>query len=226
MFFLNTSRPLFHKNPKLRQAVNFAVNRRALTRELGAYGGRATDQYLLPVMPGFQDERIYPLKGSDLKKARALAKGNMRSGKAVIYTPNLSARVAGAQVVERNLEAIGLKVEIVEHPPALHLQKLATLGEPFDIADVGFGTGQARDPSFLSFLFDGRTIGQPGFANFSYFDSPTYTRLLEEASRLTGAERYRAYGKLDVQLSRDAAPAIPFAAQNVSRRSSPRGPAA
>ena len=36
MFFLNTSRPLFHKNPKLRQAVNFAVDRRALARELGA----------------------------------------------------------------------------------------------------------------------------------------------------------------------------------------------
>jgi hypothetical protein len=38
--------------------------------------------------------------------------------------------------------------------------------------------------------------------------------LLEEASRLTGAARYRAYGELDVRLSRDAAPAIPFAALN------------
>ena len=31
MFVLNTSRPLFRNNPKLRQAINFAVDRRALT---------------------------------------------------------------------------------------------------------------------------------------------------------------------------------------------------
>ena len=35
MFVLNTSRPLFKNNPKLRQAINFAVDRRRLTRELG-----------------------------------------------------------------------------------------------------------------------------------------------------------------------------------------------
>ena len=122
--------------------------------------------------------------------------------------------VARAQILKRNLKAIGLEVEIVEHPPALHLQKFGTPGEPFDLADVGVGTGQARDPSFLNFLFDGRTIGQPGYANFSYFDSPKYNRLLEEASRLTGAERYRAYGELDVQISRDAAPAIPVRGPN------------
>ena len=49
--------------------------------------------------------------------------------------------------------------------------------------------------------------------------SPTSTRrsttgCSREASRLTGAERYRAYGKLDVELSSDAAPAIPFAVVN------------
>ena len=36
----------------------------------------------------------------------------------------------------------------------------------------------------------------------------------EEASRLSGDARYRAYGELDVQISRDAAPGIPFAVLN------------
>jgi ABC-type transport system substrate-binding protein len=39
-------------------------------------------------------------------------------------------------------------------------------------------------------------------------------RLLEEASRLTGDERYRAFGDLDVQISRDVAPAIPYSYDN------------
>jgi len=214
LFVLNTSRPLFRKNPKLRQAVNFTVDRRALTRELGAYGGRATDQYLLPVAPGFQDERIYPLKGPDLKKALALAKGNTRSGKAVLYTPSLALPMATAQIVQRNLKAIGLEVEIKAFPPGVAFGKIATPGEPFDIGYIGWFGPLARDPSFLNFLFDGRTIGQAGFGNWSYFNSPKYNRLLEEASRLTGAERYRVYGELDVELSRDVAPAIPWAAIN------------
>jgi hypothetical protein len=44
--------------------------------------------------------------------------------------------------------------------------------------------------------------------NFSYFNVPKYNRLLERAARLSGPRRYRAYGDVDVQLARDAAPAI------------------
>jgi ABC-type transport system substrate-binding protein len=214
LFFLNTSRPLFRNNVKLRQAVNFAVDRGALARELGPYGGRPTDQYLLPVMPGFRDKWIYPVKGPDLRKARELARGRTRGGKAVLYTPSFPFPLATAQIVQRNLREIGLEVEIKTFPPAVSFQKLATPGEPFDIGYGGFfGTG-TRDPSFLNLLFDGRTIGQLGFGNWSYFDSREYNRLLDQASRMTGAARYRVFGELDVQLSRDAAPAIPWAALN------------
>jgi hypothetical protein len=47
--------------------------------------------------------------------------------------------------------------------------------------------------------------------NLSYFDSPTNNALIDRAGRLSGVARYRAYGDLDVQLARDAAPAIPYA---------------
>jgi peptide/nickel transport system substrate-binding protein len=218
VFVLNASRPLFRKNPKLRQAVNFAVDRRALTRELGPYGARATDQYLLPVVPSFRDERIYriyPLKVPDLKKARALAEGNTRSGKAVLYTPSLALPLATAQIVQQNLKAIGLEVEIKPFPPGVAFGKMATPGKPFDIGYVGWIGPQTRDPSLLEWMFDGRSIANaPDFGNWSYFNSPKYNRLLDEASRLTGAERYQAYSELDVQLSREVAPAIPWAALN------------
>jgi oligopeptide transport system substrate-binding protein len=116
MFVLNTSRPLFRNNPRLRQAVNFAVDRRALTRELGPYAGIATDQYLAPSQPGYTDERIYPLKGPDLRKARALARGSTRARKAVLYTTTSPVDVAQAQVLQRNLKAIGIDLEIVQFP--------------------------------------------------------------------------------------------------------------
>lgn len=208
MFALNASRPLFKANVKLRQALNFAVDRRALTRELGAYAGTPTDQYLPSTMPGYVSARIYPLTGPDLKKARALANGNRRSGKAVLYTLDGPVDVAQAEILKQNLAAIGIELEIQRFPLALLFQKLATPGEPFDIGRVSWGFD---DPGDFRFLFDGRTIGQPDSGNWSYFDSPTFNRKLDRASKLPlGAERDRAYGQIDVELSRDAAPAIPY----------------
>jgi peptide/nickel transport system substrate-binding protein len=210
MFVLNTSRPLFRRNVELRQAVNFAVNRRALLRERGPLAGTLTDQYLPPGVPGYRNDRIYPLKGPDLKTANELARGRTRSGKAVLYTIANPIGTAQAQIVKDNLSKIGLEVEVKAFPGPVLFDKLATPGEPFDIGWIGW-IG-IMDPFLLNDLFDGRTIGEPGFANYSYFDSPRYSRLLEAASRLpVGPARYKAYGELDVDIAKHAAPAIAFA---------------
>ena len=79
MFVLNTSGPLFRNNPELRQAINFAVDRKKLLDERGPLGGTLTDQYLPPGLPGYRNERIYPLEKPDLVRAKALALGNLRS---------------------------------------------------------------------------------------------------------------------------------------------------
>jgi len=214
MLVLNASRPLFRNNPKLRQAVNFAVDRQALTRELGPLAGTPTDQYLSPSQPGYRDEQIYPLKAPELRRARKLAKGNLRSGKAVLFTRTDPVDLAQAQVLEQSLKAIGLAVEVVPFPSQqLLYDKLATDSAGFDIGRVQWG--HSPDPSWFSSIFDGRTIGQPGNQNYSYFNSPKYNRLFDHASRLpAGSERDRAYGALDSRLSRDLAPAIPFANLN------------
>ena len=191
-----------------------------MTRELGLLAGTATDRYLSPSQPGYTEERIYPLKGPDLPRARALAKGHTRSGKAVLYTTTSPADVAQAQVLQQNLKAIGLAVEITQFPRPLIFEKLATGGNGFDIGRVAWS--HLPDPSWFANIFDGRTIGQAGNQNWSYFNSRTYNRLFDEASRLTGNERYRAYGKLDLQLSRVAAPAIPIANVNAIAFVSPR----
>ena len=54
------------------------------------------------------------------------------------------------------------------------------------------------------------TIGKAGNANWSYFNSPRWNSALRRASRLTGEARYRAYGRLDVELARDEAPAVAY----------------
>jgi peptide/nickel transport system substrate-binding protein len=212
MFALNTSGPLFRDNAPLRQAINYAVERTAIVRQTGVYSGTPTDQFLPPVLPGFTDAHIYPLAKPDLAKARALAKGNTRSGKLVLYW-DADHPLAQAQIVKQDLARIGLKVEIRSFPAALYFTKIFTPGEPFDMAYLGVGFGP--DPGdWLTGLFDGALIGTPGNSNLSYFDSPAWNRALRQASRLTGQARYRAFGKLDVQIARDAAPAVAYGFDN------------
>jgi peptide/nickel transport system substrate-binding protein len=209
-FALNTSRPLFLNNPKLRQAVNFAIDRKALLRERGPLAGFVTDQYLPASIPGYRDERIYPLKAPDVTGARALAKGNTRNGKATLYVPATPLGAAQGQILRQDLKRIGLTVAIEQFPVTLYFEKLLKRGEPFDIAWSGW-LANLPDPDVLNDLFEGKSIGNPAAANESYFDSPVYNERLEAASKLTGSARYRTYGKLDVDLARDAAPAIAYA---------------
>ncbi len=72
MLAFNASRPLFRNNPKLRQAINFALDRQALVASTGGpIAGRPTDQYLPHGIPGFRDSNVYPLESADLPRARA-----------------------------------------------------------------------------------------------------------------------------------------------------------
>jgi len=218
-YALNMSRPLFRNNPRLRQAVNFAIDRSALRRaEGGSLVGRLTDQYLSPGMPGFKDVHIYPLAGPDLRRARTLARGHTRGGKAVLYTVDFPARLAAAQSIRQNLAKIGLDVQIKGIPLPAYFGRLGARGA----YDIGFApwVPDYRDPyAVLNLLFDGRFIGA---TNWARFDSAGYNPLLRRAALLKGAARYRAYGELDVRLARDAAPMIAVEVLNeptlVSRR--------
>jgi peptide/nickel transport system substrate-binding protein len=204
-YAFNTSRPLFKNNPKLRKAVNFAIDRAALRNAgAGSVESTLTDQYLPPSMPGFRDARIYPLERPDLRRARELARGHLRSGHAVLYTVKSPEQLKFAQSVSANLAQIGLDVEIKGIPQPAYFGRLGAKGQ----YDIGFQTWlpDYDDPvGVLTPLFDSRSIGT---TNWGRFRSSTFDRLLREAAKSSGPARYRVYGDLDVRLARDAAPSV------------------
>jgi ABC-type transport system substrate-binding protein len=154
--------------------------------EIDPFVETPTDQNLPPTMPGFRNARIYPLKGPDLRRARALARGNTRSGKAVLYTCTGPECIAPAQILQQNLKKIGLDVRIRQFPIPLQLEKMATRGEPFDIGRVWY-TADRNDPAEFVSIFDGRDIRRSGSGNLSYFDSPTHNKLIARPARRSGA---------------------------------------
>lgn len=213
LLLLNSSRPLFKDNPRLRRAVNLALNRRALSASVGgAQGsGTPTDQHLPPSLPGFRDARVAPLASSDVRRAKELARGSLRTAKAVFYVPDFPPPLALAQLAKRQLAEIGLEVTL--RPVPYHVTNSAYLGrigapdEPWDIA-LALWTPDYIDPyAYVNRLLDARFIGGTNLARYS---SPKYNRLMRVAARLRGAVRYQRYGELDVELARNAAPIVPI----------------
>jgi peptide/nickel transport system substrate-binding protein len=220
---LNSSQRLFKNNAPLRRAVNFALERPALLKARGgAVTGALTDQYLPPGMPGFVNAHVYPLRHPDLRRAKALARNHTRSGKAVLYVRNDPIDTAQSQIIQRDLRKIGIDVKVKVFPGPALFQKLFTPGTPYDMTVLGYGPDYSDPYVVLDTLFDGRMIGTPYTFDLGYFDSPKYNARLAAASKLTGSARYAAYGKLDVELARNAAPMVAYESESalafVSRR--------
>ncbi|MDQ3672619.1 MAG: ABC transporter substrate-binding protein, partial [Actinomycetota bacterium] len=208
MLGFNSSRPLFRANPDLRRAVNFALNRRALVNAGGSNVSRPSDQYLPAIIPGFKDADVYPLERADLQRARALASGNLRGGKAILYVNSSPLPMAIGQLIKQQLAEIGLDVELrgipIHSASAAYFNKLATPGEPWDMA-FGLWSPSYIDPfAYINLLFDGRFVGG---TNFTRFASTPLDKQMRQAARLPqGSSRNSAYAALDVRLAREAAP--------------------
>jgi len=210
---MNNEQPLFKGNTKLRQAVNWAIDRPQLVRQRGYLGGARTDQILPPGMPGYKNWAIYPLEGvnaASTAKAKSLAAGNERGGKAVFYTFNVSHGITVAQVVQFNLKQIGLDVEVKQFERTVQHAKAATRGEPFDITYEGWGMDYPDPSNFINVLLDGSRLQAENNVNESYYNDPVFNKRMEEASRLAGDARLKAYGILDRDIMRDGAPMAPF----------------
>ncbi len=201
---LNTSRPLF-ADARLRRAVNYVLDRRAIARAVQAGGlpAQPADQYLPPGLPGFRDIHPYPLT-PDLSRARRLARGH--GGHAVLDTCSRPYCRAVAQLVQAELAPLGITVEIKVLAFEALLGRVGTRGEPFDMTVFGW-TADYPDPSDFLSLFDGRSITATGNDNVAYFDDPGFNRRLAAAAQLSGPRRYLAYQALDAELTRIASPA-------------------
>jgi peptide/nickel transport system substrate-binding protein len=209
MLAFNSARSVFRNNLSLRKAVNLALNRRAIVNGTSSpLASVPSDQYLPSTMPGFRDADIYPLDHPNLRRARQLARGNLRGGKVVMYTANSPLPMGLALLVKRQLAEIGLDVEVRGLPlhtaSGAYYKKLANPGEPWDLA-LGLWQPAYVDPyAYLNQLWDGRYIGG---TNFTSFNSSSYNQQMRRTARVPQyGQRNRAYGALDVRLAREAAP--------------------
>jgi oligopeptide transport system substrate-binding protein len=213
---LNHDRRLFGPKPglgnvQLKRAVNYALDRRSMLAQYGAHAGTVHDQLLPPMVGGYRDVRAYPAR-PNFPFARRLANGRLRGRDGVFFCFGPAPAGEVCQVAQSNLGQIGLDLDVVR---VRSCQFGCDLGRPnpYDLALVTWRSNYF-DPFDFLYRVDGRSIQPATNVNQSYFDSPRFNRLLAAANRLIGASRYKALGRLDHRIMREAAPVAVFATVN------------
>ena len=213
MLVLNTRGPLFRNNPKLRQAVNFAVDRSALTREPDHSPVPPQTSTSRRPSPGIGTSASIRSRDPTCVRARARRGQDTEwQGRPLHEKPSRRPSPGAGAPAEPEGDRPRGRDRAVPGPSCCSrswpLTRSASTSAVFNGAIRPIPTGSVSSST------GGRSDG------WATRTGPTSTRRRStgsstRASRLPlGSERDRTYGGLDVRLSRDAAPAIPFANLN------------
>ena len=204
----NTVPPL--NNPKVRQAINTAINRLAIQRVWGGPSqGVPTEQILPPTMPGYVKTNNYPVEG-DVAAAKALMKA------AGVTTPvSLTLRTLSdqpgyaqvAQVIQADLAPIGIKVNITTAPDSVNG---GVISVPKNHVPMGINTWTQDYPypdDFFNPLLDGNNITPTGNNNYASYNNPAVNKQIESLDTKATSDQWNA---LDKQIISNDAPWAPL----------------
>lgn len=184
LIFMRNDRPPFD-DPKVRQAVNHAIDVEALmTNLVGELGIRARSTTVPPDMPGSATEEL-EFVPFDLERARQLlAESSQPEGFQTTLTVDSESelRVAEAQAIQEMLAEVGIQVEINQIPQADRL----TLYQSGEYEGMGFWEWGSDFPDangMLLPLFHSRNV--PPQSNASFYSNPEVDKRLDAADAET-----------------------------------------
>jgi len=183
-YFMNNRVAPFD-NVKVRQAVDYAINRNALVR---IYGGLATptQNVLPPTYPQYKKLNLYPY---NLSKAKSLIKEAGATGASVtVWTSNNTSRNApqAGQYLQSVLKSIGLNAKLKQINAAVYW---TTVGNQATKSQIGFADWYQDYPHPLDWfdvLLNGNRITQTHNNNYSNFDDPAVNAKIDELKKVSG----------------------------------------
>ena len=206
---MNVSVPPFD-DPKLRQALNYAINKEAIARDVYAGLIAPANGILPPGFPGFNTN----LDGYeyDPDRARKLLAESKYADNLEDYQPFIltTAGSFGASlsldmevILQMWRDNLGIEVEILRTEFATYLQDL--IRRRFDMFEIGWIADYPDPENFLDLLFHSESSN-----NHTAYNNAEVDRLLVKARVETDqASRYRIYNQVEDMILRDA-PWIPL----------------
>jgi peptide/nickel transport system substrate-binding protein len=180
-FFMNNRVAPFN-NVKVRQAVNYAINRKAMVRIQGGLAS-PTENILPPTYPSYKKLNLYPY---NLAKAKAMIKAAGAVGtKVTVWTDDNETRRAPemGQYMTSVLNSIGLKASLKKINASVYW---TTVGNQATKAQIGFADWFQDYPHPLDWfdvLLNGDRITQTHNNNYANFNDPSVNKEIAALKR-------------------------------------------
>jgi len=212
-FWMNTKKAPFD-DPKVRQAVNYAVDPAALER---VYSGqiKGTQQILPPGMPGYEKFELYP---HDMEKAKELLKEAHPSDMDItVWTDTESPNNEAGEYYEGVLKELGFDTKLKILNADNYFTVIGNQSTP-DL-DTGWSDWYQDYPhpnDFFQPLLSGESILQTNNGNFANISDPQLNKEITElGEEQLGSEQEDGYKELDKKYM-ELAPWAPYGTRTLS----------
>jgi peptide/nickel transport system substrate-binding protein len=204
-FFLNERTKPFN-NLEVRQAVNYAIDRKQLVSIFGGLG-RTTQNVLPPNYPQYNKIQYYK---HDLAKAKALVKQSGLAGTHVtVWGDNTPPSAPATEYLASVLRQIGFKTSV---RVLAHGVYFTTIGNQATKAQTGWADWYQDYPNpidWFDVLFNGRRITQTHNNNYGNVDFPDVNRQINSLKQKTGANA-AGWAKVGNELITKHAALVPY----------------
>lgn len=200
-------------NVKLRQAINYAINRNDIQRVLGGPAQAAvTDQILPPTMGGWTDADIYPAAGDQAKAKQLVAESGLTTPITLqIRTGSDSAGLSDiAQSIQAQLKTVGIDASVELAESAVHYAITTTVSNNVQSGIDPWYQDYPHPDNFIGVLLDGTRITPENNQNRAMFDEPAINDRIHELTASLDASAQAGWHELDAQIMRDFAPWAPL----------------
>ena len=205
---------------RVRQAVNYALDRVALQRARGGpLAGDMATTVLTPTLLGYQKFDLYPsadFKGDVEKAKQLLTEAGFPNGITLNYVgPNSGKGLAVNTAVQAGLLRAGIRLKVKTLAgSAVYTDSLGLPAKRVEhqMGQAGWCPDYPGDGarSFVVPLLDGRSIQPANSSNYGEFDDPAVNAKIDQAlSEADKAKRATLWGEIDKQIMQQA-PWAPF----------------
>src|SRR4249919_477185 len=207
-FWMNIKLAPFNKL-KVRQAVNYALNRKAMQTAVWGGLGLATQNVLPPTYPSYRKLALYPRNTNKAKQL--IQQAGATGAKVTVWTRQVSDAVTAATIYTGVLNSIGLDAKLTILPRTTYY---TTIGNVNTKAQTGWARWLEDYPHPLDWfdvLLNGNRITDQNNNNYAWYSNKTTNKEIESLKKapvLTPAVNAR-WAKVEKQIMQQS-PWVPW----------------
>lgn len=201
---------------KVRQALNYAVDRDAYIKSVGgALLGEPVTTILSPLTIGYEKYDAYAGgPNGDPDKAKGLL-GGQTPTLTLAHSDTPQAQQS-AVAMKTGLERAGFKITLAPTPGDTYLDDIGKKNNPWDIYVSAWAADWPTAATTIPILWDGRTIREDGNHNYMYWNEPSVNAEIDRIQTVADPDQAaKDWMALDKKIMTDFAPCVPIYADRV-----------